>query len=33
MAAGHGGKTGSFNSLEDTALYYAFFLALENIRE
>lgn len=33
MAAGHGGKTGRFNSLEDTALYYAFFLALEDIRE
>lgn len=33
MAAGHSGKTGRFNSLEDTALYYAFFLSLENIRE
>ena len=33
MAAGHSGKTGRFNSLEDTALYYAFFLSLEDIRE
>ena len=33
MDAGHSGKTGRFNSLEDTALYYAFFLALEDIRE
>ncbi|MEX2125449.1 MAG: S9 family peptidase [Woeseia sp.] len=33
MQAGHSGKTGRFQSLEDTALYYAFFLALEDIRE
>jgi oligopeptidase B len=33
MEAGHSGKTGRFQSLEDTALYYAFFLALEGIRE
>lgn len=33
MAAGHGGKSGRFNSLEDTALYYAFLLSLEGIRE
>jgi oligopeptidase B len=29
MQAGHSGKTGRFRSLEDTALYYAFFLHLE----
>ena len=33
MQAGHSGKTGRFQSLEDTALNYAFFLALEGIRE
>jgi len=33
MQAGHSGKTGRFRSLEDTALNYAFFLALEGIRE
>jgi oligopeptidase B len=33
MAAGHSGKTGRFRSIEDTALYYSFFLALEGIRE
>jgi oligopeptidase B len=33
MQAGHSGKTGRFQSLEDTALYYAFFLALEDVRE
>jgi oligopeptidase B len=33
MQAGHSGKTGRFQSLEDTALYYAFFLALEDIGE
>jgi oligopeptidase B len=33
MQAGHSGKTGRFQSLEDTALYYTFFLALEEIRE
>jgi oligopeptidase B len=33
MQAGHSGKTGRFQSLEDTTLYYAFFLGLEGIRE
>ena len=33
MQAGHGGKTGRFQSLEDAALYYAFFLHLEGIAE
>jgi oligopeptidase B len=33
MQAGHSGKTGRFHSLEDTALYYAFFLYLEGMRE
>jgi oligopeptidase B len=33
MQAGHSGKTGRFRSLEDTALYYAFFLRLEGIAE
>ena len=33
MSAGHSGKTGRFNRIEDTALYFAFFLALEDIRE
>ena len=33
MSAGHGGKTGRFRRLEDTALYYSFFLGLEGIRE
>ena len=33
MHAGHGGKTGRFRSLEDTAIYYAFFLSLEGIAE
>ena len=33
MQAGHSGKTGRFQSLEDDALYYAFFLMLEGIRE
>ena len=33
LQAGHSGKTGRFNSLEDTALYYAFFLGLEGILE
>jgi oligopeptidase B len=31
MQAGHSGKTGRYQSLEDTALYYAFFLWLEGI--
>ncbi len=29
MEAGHGGKTGRFKSLEDTALIYSFFLHIE----
>lgn len=29
MSAGHGGKTGRFQRLEDAALYYTFFLYLE----
>jgi oligopeptidase B len=33
MRAGHSGKTGRFQSLEDAALYYAFFLNLEGIKE
>jgi oligopeptidase B len=33
MAAGHGGTTGRFRRLEDTSLYYAFFIGLEGIRE
>jgi len=33
MQAGHGGKTGRFQSLEDAALYYTFFLHLEGIAE
>jgi oligopeptidase B len=33
MQAGHSGKTGRFKSLEDTALYYTFFLQLEGIAE
>jgi oligopeptidase B len=33
MQAGHSGKTGRFQRLEDTALYYAFFLELEGISE
>jgi oligopeptidase B len=33
MNAGHGGKTGRFRSLEDDALYYAFFMSLEGISE
>ena len=33
MAAGHSGKTGRFNRIEDTALYYSFFLSLEGIKE
>lgn len=33
MQAGHGGKTGRFQSLEDDALYYAFFMSLEGINE
>ncbi len=33
MQAGHSGKTGRYQSLEDDALYYAFFLYLEGITE
>jgi oligopeptidase B len=33
MSAGHGGKTGRFRRIEDTSLYYAFFMGLEGIRE
>jgi len=33
MQAGHSGKTGRFQSLEDAALYYTFFLHLESIAE
>jgi oligopeptidase B len=33
MNAGHSGKTGRFKRLEDTALYYTFFLYLEGINE
>jgi oligopeptidase B len=33
MQAGHSGKTGRYKSIEDTALYYAFFLNLEDIHE
>ena len=33
MNAGHGGKTGRFQRLEDEALYYAFFMNLESISE
>ena len=33
MQAGHSGKTGRFQSLEDRALYYGFFLSLEGITE
>ena len=33
MAAGHSGKTGRFHRIEDTALYFSFFLALEGIKE
>ena len=33
MQAGHSGKTGRFQSLEDDALYYAFFMNLEGVNE
>jgi len=33
MAAGHSGKTGRFQRIADTALYFSFFLTLEDIRE
>ena len=32
MEAGHGGKSGRFERLKDTALYYAFMLELAGIR-
>lgn len=33
LQAGHSGKTGRYRSLDDTALYYTFFLLLEGIEE
>ena len=33
MSAGHSGKTGRFHRIEDTTLYFSFFLALEGIKE
>lgn len=33
MSAGHSGKTGRFHKIGESALYYSFFLSLENIRE
>jgi oligopeptidase B len=33
MSAGHSGKTGRFRRIDDTALYYSFFMGLEGIRE
>jgi len=33
LEAGHGGKSGRYQSLEDTALEYSFFLMLEHERE
>ncbi len=33
MHAGHSGKTGRFQSLDDAAIYYTFFLHLEGIAE
>ncbi len=33
MEAGHGGKSGRFERLKDTALYYAFMLELAGIRD
>lgn len=33
MEAGHGGKSGRFERLRDTALYYAFMLDLAGVRE
>ena len=33
MEAGHGGKTGRYKYLEDTALEYGFLLILEGITE
>ena len=33
MEAGHGGKSGRFERLKDTALHYAFMLELAGIRE
>jgi oligopeptidase B len=33
MTAGHSGTTGRFRRIEDTALYYSFFIGLEGILE
>ncbi|MDH4125393.1 MAG: S9 family peptidase [Gammaproteobacteria bacterium] len=33
MAAGHGGKTGRFKRIDDTAFKYSFLMGLEGIRE
>ncbi len=33
MAAGHSGTTGRFKRIDDTTLYYSFFLELEGIKE
>ncbi len=33
LSAGHSGKTGRFRRIEDTSLFYAFFMGLEGIRE
>ncbi|MEM6510955.1 MAG: prolyl oligopeptidase family serine peptidase, partial [Pseudomonadota bacterium] len=33
MEAGHGGASGRFKSLQDTALYYAFMLDLAGIEK
>ena len=33
MDAGHGGSSGRFESLKETALEYAFLLKLEGIKE
>jgi oligopeptidase B len=33
MSAGHSGKTGRFRRIEDTSVYYSFFVGLEDIRE
>jgi len=33
MSAGHGGSSGRYQRLKDTALQYAFFLSLEGINK
>ncbi len=33
METGHGGASGRFDRYKQTALYYAFMLDLENIKE